>query len=429
MSMKTPPNLLNRLFGKDANTQDPQVLEHLVGSLVTSTFDLEALVGGSTEILRKELQVTYVKIVLVDREQLLFFNSAGHHDQKMLPGDIPVLEKLSVHRTALQHELPDGELKEWMRKFSITILFKLEVRGVRVGYLFLGDKAQGKEYDSSDLDILSLIIDQLAVAFANAMSVKRISQFNEELKNEVERATTELHKANEDLKQLDKLKDEFVSMASHELKSPLGAIKNFLWLAMKKGTQDPVKLEGYLNTAYKATEQVLVLVNDLLDVSRIETGHISLVSESVTLQTVVNETIAIFEIPLKDKKLIVTVDVDPILVVRGDNTRIREVVNNLLSNAIKYTLAGSITVRASAANGVVTCSIIDTGMGIKPENQQHLFEKFSRVTASNKQLATIEGTGLGLYITKKLVELMNGSIGLESEEGKGSTFWFTLPQA
>jgi len=428
MTNQTNPNLLSRLFGGGKNQEDPKALYDMVGTLITSTFDLDTLVGSSIEMLRKELEATYVKIVLVDREQLLFFNSVGHHEQKMVPGDISTLEKLSVHRMAVASELQDGELKKWMAGFEITILFKLEVRGTRVGYLFLGNKALSVPYTKGDLDILAIIVDQLAVAFANAMSVKRISSFNEELKTEVERATRALQKANEDLQQLDKLKDEFVSMASHELKSPLNAIKNFLWLAMKKGKEDPEKLDGYLNVAYKATEQVLLLVNDLLDVSRIESGRISLVTEPVALKEIVTDTFTIFETPLKDKNLTVTIQVEPTVIVKGDPTRVREIVSNLISNAVKYTLTGGVTVNATVSGEIVTCSIQDTGLGIKPEDQARLFEKFSRVNGSYKELATVEGTGLGLYITKKLVELMGGTIGLESTQGKGSRFWFTLPK-
>ncbi len=428
MTNQNQPNLLNRLFGGSSHQEDPKALYDMVGTLITSTFDLDTLVGSSIEMLRKELEATYVKIVLVDREQLLFFNSVGHHEQKMVPGDIPTLEKLSVHRIAVATELQDGELKTWMREFEITVLFKLEVRGNRVGYLFLGNKALATPYTKADLDILSIVVDQLAVAFANAMSVKRISTFNEELKSEVERATGALQKANEDLKQLDKLKDEFVSMASHELKSPLNAIKNFLWLAMKKGRDEPEKLDGYLNVAYKATEQVLLLVNDLLDVSRIESGRISLVTEPVVLKDIVTDTFTIFETPLKDKNLTVIIQVEPTVIVKGDATRVREIVSNLISNAVKYTLTGGITVNATVTGDLITCSVADTGLGIKPDDQARLFEKFSRVNGSYKELATVEGTGLGLYITKKLVELMGGTIGVESSVGAGSRFWFTLPK-
>src|SRR5260221_195634 len=140
MNTQISPNLLKRLFGGgSAHPEDPKVLYDMVGTLITSTFDLDTLVGSSIEMLHKELQATYVKIVLIDREQLLLFNSVGHHEIKIVPGDINTLEKLSIHRVAVTTDLPEGELKNWLKGFEITVLFTLEVRGTRVCNLFWGD--------------------------------------------------------------------------------------------------------------------------------------------------------------------------------------------------------------------------------------------------------------------------------------------------
>lgn len=425
------PQLLKRisqLFSGDSSPQS-QPLFDMVATLITSTYDLDTLVNSSRDMLHRELASSYVKIVLMDRTELLFFNSVGKHEEKMYPNDIPRLEATNPSRIAKLDELPDGELKKWMSGFGITLLYKLEVRGNRVGYLFLGDRETGEKYSAENLETLSIVVEQLAVAFANALAVRRISAFNEELKLEIEKATKELAKANEDLKQLDKLKDEFVSMASHELKSPLNAVKNFLWLAINKGKEEPGKMDEYLNVAFKATEQVLFLVNDLLDVSRIESGRIQLNIEAVALHELVTETGKIYENLMAEKGLSFTLEIDPALMVKADLPRLREVFSNFISNAAKYTIKGSITVKAVVNGDMITCSVTDTGVGISKEDQAKLFDKFSRLKNNAKELANVEGTGLGLYITKKLVELMGGTLGIESEVGKGSSFWFTIPKA
>jgi signal transduction histidine kinase len=425
------PQLLKRisqLFSGDSSPQS-QPLFDMVATLITSTYDLDTLVNSSRDMLHRELGSSYVKIVLMDRTELLFFNSVGKHEEKMYPNDIPRLEATNPPRIAKLDELPDGELKKWMTGFGIALLYKLEVRGNRVGYLFLGNKETGEKYSPENLETLSIVVEQLAVAFANALAVRRISAFNEELKLEIEKATKELAKANEDLKQLDKLKDEFVSMASHELKSPLNAVKNFLWLAINKGKEEPGKMDEYLNVAFKATEQVLFLVNDLLDVSRIESGRIQLNIEAVALHELVTETGKIYENLMAEKGLSFTLEIDPALMVKADLPRLREVFSNFISNAAKYTIKGSITVKAVVNGDMVTCSVSDTGVGISKEDQAKLFDKFSRLKNNAKELANVEGTGLGLYITKKLVELMGGTLGIESEVGKGSSFWFTIPKA
>lgn len=427
---RSQPQLLNRLssfFGARPATENHPLFNRMA-TLITSTYDLDTLVNGTLDMLSRELTATYVKIVLLDRDELLFFNSVGQHTQKMYPEDITRLEALSPPRILKITEAPESGLKSWMQNFELEVMCRLEVHGNRVGHLFLGHKANSQPYSREELDMLGVITEQLAVAFANALAVRRISRFNEELKAEVERATRELAKANEELKQLDKLKDEFVSMASHELKSPLNAVKNYLWLALNKGKDDPAKLESYLDTAHRATDQVLVLVNDLLDVSRIESGRLTLVLEPISVKQTVDDTLAIFSPVAAQKDLTISVDINPNLTVKADTVRFHEITSNLISNALKYTIKGGITIKAEDQGDMVRIKVSDTGIGVKKEDQLRLFDKFSRLKTNYKELAEVEGTGLGLFITKKLVELMGGTIGIESEEGQGSTFWFTLPK-
>jgi signal transduction histidine kinase len=228
---------------------------------------------------------------------------------------------------------------------------------------------------------------------------------------------------------LDKAKDEFVNIASHELRSPLTIIKSYLWMLAnnKAGTLND-KQSVYLTKAIKGTERMLLLVNDYLNVARIEQGRITLNIELTDYVQLVDEIYDEFKIKADEKKLSIKIENEPnLLKVYADKIRLREVMVNLVSNAVKYTQSGGVVVKAYNFDKYVRVDVMDTGRGIKDEDIKKLFSKFGRLENTLSNVAEEGGTGLGLYITKSLVEKMGGTVGVESSGlGKGSTFWFTL---
>ncbi len=415
----------DKLFYK--NKTDERRLMNLIAELITSTFELNILATQSIQILENELRITYARLILYERNSPLIFESSTKTDDAFEETDNTLLH--SLPDITVFEELPDGKIKDWMHTNEIAVIVRLEVKSEAMGYLLLGNKSSGEIFYENDLSLLPTVADQLAVSFENALGVEKISRFNETLKHEVEKATADLKTANEELKQLDKVKDEFLSMASHELKSPMNAVKNYLWMAMNKGKDHPEKMDEYLHIAYESTQRLISMVNDLLDVSRIESGRISLNIQSLKLPQIVNETVEIYEPAAKTKNIILKLTPIPEISILADDEKLREVLSNLISNAVKYTLKGSVTISVEEKEKIVRILITDTGMGIGKEDQKKLFQKFSRVNSSYKQMASIEGTGLGLYICKQFVEMMNGKIGFSSEFEKGSTFWFELPKA
>ncbi|EKE00271.1 MAG: hypothetical protein ACD_22C00062G0006 [uncultured bacterium] len=234
-------------------------------------------------------------------------------------------------------------------------------------------------------------------------------------------------------KQLEKTKDEFISITSHELRTPITIIKSYLWmLNTEKGGILSDKQKGYLEKAVKGAERLLSLINDILNVSRAESGKILFRLEKVVLPEFLSELDDEFKIKTDEKGLWLKVEVQPkVFEVYADKNKLREVFLNFLGNAVKFTQTGGITIKIeNIGEEKVKVSIVDTGRGISSENLAKLFSKFGRLDSNYTNIAESGGTGLGLYISKIFVEKMGGQVGVASEGvGKGSTFWFVLQAA
>lgn len=236
-------------------------------------------------------------------------------------------------------------------------------------------------------------------------------------------------------KELERQKDEFVSTASHEMRTPVAAIEGYLSLAMnpKVATLDD-RARNLLQKAHDSTGHLSSLFRDLLSITKIEDGTKKLPREAVNLTNMVKSVVSDMQFVAASKKLSLsipsivpagTATIEQEVYVMANPERLREVVMNLIENAIKYTPSGSITVATQGNGQEVSFSVTDTGPGIAPEDQPHLFEKFYRVA---KTANTVSGTGLGLYLCRSVIESFGGHVTVSSTPGQGSTFGFVLPQ-
>jgi signal transduction histidine kinase len=219
-------------------------------------------------------------------------------------------------------------------------------------------------------------------------------------------------------------KSEFLSSMSHELRSPLNAILGFSQL-LESGSPTPTQHE-YLAHILQAGWHLLTLINEILDLAKIENRQVSLSQETVSLAEVMLECQAIIQQQAQQRNVTLSFPLFSIpLYVRSDRTRLKQILINLLSNAVKYnTRSGTVKVSCNVSTlGRTRVSIADNGAGLKPEQLAQLFQPFNRL---GQETGSVEGTGIGLVVTKRLVELMEGVIGVESIVGKGSVFWFEL---
>jgi signal transduction histidine kinase len=292
------------------------------------------------------------------------------------------------------------------------IALPLTLRGEVIGVL--GVKREEKtDWVEEEVAVIEAVANQIALALENA------------------RLSKEQEKTIVQLKDVDRLKSEFLTSLSHELRTPLNSIIGFADVLLQgiDGELNDLALND-IQLIYNSGKHLLALINDILDLAKIEAGKMELVREAVEISDVANSVLASANSLTKDKPIQLVIDVSETLPpVYADKLRLNQILLNLISNAAKFTHEGSITVRAGLSNepGMMRVSVADTGIGI-PQNKIHaIFERFRQADSSTTR--KYGGTGLGLAICRQLVEMHGGSMGVESQEGFGSKFYFTLPLA
>lgn len=323
-----------------------------------------------------------------------------------------IAKQINYSETDIEHGLLKTNLKS-------VYAVKLMVRRRLVGLLVIGFYVPADQLAKSDVDLIDSLSESIGVALDNKL-----------LFEENRHVLRQLRDSNTKLKALDEAKDDFVSMASHQLRTPLTSAKGYLSMVLEgdAGEITPAQRK-LLSQSFYSSQRMVYLIADLLNVSRLRTGKFLIDANPVNLATIVEEEIAQLQeiAATRSLKLIYKKPKDfPDLML--DETKIRQLIMNFTDNALYYTPAGGkVELKLIETDKSVELRVIDNGIGVPRAEQKHLFTKFYR--AGNARKARPDGTGLGLFMAKKVIIAQGGALIFESKEGKGSTFGFTFSKA
>jgi signal transduction histidine kinase len=249
----------------------------------------------------------------------------------------------------------------------------------------------------------------------------------EELLRRLQDANLHLAETNEKLKELDKLKSHFISTVSHELRTPLTSIKGSIGIILNGVTGDiSNEIKEFLNVCCRNTDRLIRLINDLLDIQKIEAGKFQLNKEEIDLVKLVEESLACLKYFASECNVALYKELPERACLYADKDRISQVLYNLISNGIKFSEGGRVTISILDSKNEITVTVSDRGVGIPADRLKNIFEKFTQIGGNTRNKR--KGTGLGLSICKAVIEEHKGKIWVESQEGKGSQFYFTLPK-
>lgn len=419
--------LTRRIFFKDFY-ESKKVLAAL-GDVAAHQVLPDALLRRSLTVLGSALHPLFIDAYVAYPEGMRRVANTGKH---RIDIEVEWLKHLPKKPVVVLEELQGPntyhEAIEQLQEVDAAVILRLATSRVQVGTLVVGYKLSGEAYDSRDVQLLQTVADELAVAVQNSLRFEEISRFNERLQREIHDATTQLRASNRRLQQLDAAKDEFISMASHQLRTPLTSVKGYLSMALEGdvGKLTPAQ-RNVLEEAYASAQRMVYMIADFLNISRLQTGKFTIEPGTVQLQSLIAEEIAQLTpaATARGIRLMPHIGLDvPIL--NLDESKIRQVIMNLIDNAIFYSHSGGeVVISLSVVHKKVVFSVSDHGIGVPPRERRFIFTKFYRAT--NARHIRPDGTGVGLFMAKKVIDLHGGEVVFETETGKGSTFGFTLP--
>ena len=421
----------NRIFYRDSYNNEEFFAR--LSELLASTTDLRGLLERASREIASTMKAEQGSFFIYYNSSENHYITAGTKRYARMPMyDARLLDKFTVSNKAeifvtKLFDEKDEEVRRLLVSHNVAIFMPLRYKKGVIGYLFLGDRLTSS-YSQRDLKVLTTIADNLIIAIQNALSVHEVREINASLQQRIEAATAELRESNIELHRLDMAKDEFVSMASHQLRTPLTSIKGYVSMMLDG---DVGRITGAqkdaLEEAYNSSERMVRLIGDFLSVSRLQTGKFMVEKKPSNLVDVVKQEVSGLrmiasthgqKIAFRPPKSL------PIIVV--DESKLRQVMMNFMDNAVYYSKTNStITVTLAQEDEDIIFTVVDTGIGVPLEEQKKLFRKFFR--AGNARQQRPDGTGVGLFLAKRIVAEHHGKIIFKSVEGEGSTFGFRIP--
>lgn len=413
----------NKLFYKDSYNVD-EFYVHL-SKVLTSTTDLRRLLRRTAELVGDTLK----------SEQAFFFVYGASHGfvtsgtdkhAKMPMADANTLKENPHMFVADQPDTPD-DISRLLKSHRINVIMPLVNSGDVKGFLCLGEH-KTSSYSSRDLTVLKTISNELVIAIQNSLSVQEVRELNASLEQRIDAATRELRLSNAQLQRLDEAKDEFISMASHQLRTPLTSIKGYISMMLEGdvGSITPGQ-KHVLEEAFIGSERMVRLIGDFLNVSRLQTGKFVIEKRPTDIAKLIDDELDSLEPNATARSLKFKYShPKKVPLLNIDAGKVQQVIMNFADNAIFYSKENSvIKINLKVSRDWVEYTVIDSGIGVPADEQSGLFKKFFRATNARKQRP--DGTGVGLFLAKKVIDAHWGEIIFESKENKGSTFGFRLP--
>jgi signal transduction histidine kinase len=420
--------ITNRFFFRDNYNSDDFFAR--LNKILAITTDMQRLLDSAADEISRTLK----------SEQAFFFINATNgyhvssgtpHQRQLSKSDVTQLEEYwqQISQGVMVASLmdPGNSPRRLLASRQLEIILPLVWSDKIIGFLCLGDhKTSG--YTNRDIKALTAIAGSLAIAIQNALVVQEIRDLNINLQQRIDNATKELRSSNNRLRQLDKSKDEFVSMASHQLRTPLTSVKGYISMILDGNAGKITKAQRQLlGEAFVGTERMVRLISDFLNVSRLQTGKFTIDKQPVSLPKLIAQELDSLQSSATAYGLeFVYKQLSDIPLLNIDKDKMRQVIMNFTDNAIFYSLSGtSINVSLNVKDGHVIFKVKDTGIGVPRNEQKRLFSEFYR--ASNARKHRPDGTGVGLFLAKKTIDAHGGEIIFKSVENRGSTFGFKLP--
>lgn len=416
-------NELNEYINKIFEQQEKERIVRWIVNSIRESLDLDEVLEKIVEEIGRLLKVDRCLIALYDKDAGKFYFQNEYRINENIPGVLNNVNSLMLelpqnwHEHLLksnkpivisssEEEILDENQKNYLEINDIKslIIIPVEHKNEILGAIMVHQVHYKREWENTHIEILKDTGGQIAIALGQAI-----------LYTKVQEAT--------------KMKSEFLASMSHEFRTPLNAIIGFSEMLL---SEDYGKLsekqKKFMNNVALSGKHLLRLVNDILDLSKVESGNLELNYEMFDVNYAIFETVSILKGMATKKNISIETKLEENTIINADVVRFKQIMYNLLSNAVKFTENnGKISINSVFMDGNLKVEVVDTGIGISFDNRDKVFQEFRQVDSSYARKQ--EGTGLGLTLTKKIVEIHNGYIDFESEELKGSKFWFVLPEA
>ena len=380
-----------------------------VSRVINSTLNLEPLLHNIIQIATDLTATEASSILLLDKKtgELHFEAATGIKGKEVKPIVVPLDNSIAGWVVKEGEPLLISDVRkdprhyhqvDDMTKFSTRSILgvPLRVKDKVIGVLEVLNKIEDKEFTQDDVEALTILAAQAAIAIENA----RLFQ-----------------------------QSDLLSEVAHELRTPLTSIRGYSkMLLLAEGIDQEKKLE-FAETIHREAVRLGQMINDFLDLARLESGRTYMAQEPVNMSEVINETLTILQPQAAERQIYIALQVPETLpTLIGDPVRLKQVMVNLVSNAVKYNReGGQVDIEVQIREDELNVAVKDTGRGIAEEDLPHIFEKFYRVDDSEQQESQAKGTGLGLSIAKHIIEVHGGTISVQSVQGQGSVFAFGLP--